>query len=112
VRWQLFCASPRETFTRDGQFGCEFPVSGWESKVYSEPNVTIDPSGMIWVTVPGDKEIRSYDSKGKLLRTITGKSVPGVSFDTPMGIAYSAADNQLIVTDLENRVLRVPLAAP
>ena len=27
-----------------------------------------------------------------------------------MGIAYSAADKQLIVTDLENRILRVPLA--
>ena len=99
-----------QIFTRDGQFVNEFPVSGWESKVYSEPNVTVDPNGTIWVTVPGDKEIRAYDSKGKLLRTITGKSIPEVSFDTPMGIAYSAADKQLIVTDLENRILRVPLA--
>jgi sugar lactone lactonase YvrE len=99
-----------QIFTADGQFVNEFPVSGWESKVYSEPNVSIDPSGTIWVTVPGDKEIRAYDSKGKLLRSITGKSIPGVSFETPMGIAYSAADKQLIVTDLENRILRVPLA--
>jgi YYY domain-containing protein len=98
-----------QIFTRDGQFVNEFPVSGWESKVYSEPNVAVDPSGTIWVTVPGAKEIRAYDSKGKLLKTITGKSIPGVSFDTPMGIAYSAAEKQLIVTDLENRVLRVPL---
>ena len=98
-----------QIFTRDGQFVSEFPVSGWESKVYSEPNVAIDPSGTIWVTVPGDKEIRAYDSKGKLLKTITGKSIPNVSFETPMGIAYSAADKQLIVSDLENRILRVPL---
>ena len=99
-----------QIFTRDGQFVSEFPVSGWESKVYSEPNVAIDPSGTIWVTVPGDKEIRAYDAKGKLLKTITGKSIPNVSFETPMGIAYSAADKQLIVSDLENRILRVPLA--
>ena len=99
-----------QIFTEDGQFVSEFPVSGWESKVYSEPNVTVDPSGTIWVTVPADKEIRAYDGNGKLLRTITGKSIPGVSFDTPMGIAYSPATKELIVTDLENRVLRVPPA--
>ncbi len=99
-----------QIFTPDGQFVSEFTVSGWESKVYSEPHVALDPNGTIWLTVPGDKEIRNYDTKGKLLRTITGKSIPGVPFDTPMGIAYSAATKELIVTDLENRILRVPLA--
>jgi len=98
-----------QLFSRDGHFVGAFPVPGWESKVYSEPNITLDPLGRIWVTVPGVKEVRSYDRTGKLLRAITGNSIPGAAFDTPMGIAYSAASHDLIVSDLEHRVVRLPL---
>ncbi|HVM97039.1 MAG TPA: DUF2298 domain-containing protein, partial [Candidatus Acidoferrales bacterium] len=42
-----------QIFSRDGQPVGNFKVPGWESKVFSEPHVTIDPRGMIWVTVPG-----------------------------------------------------------
>jgi DNA-binding beta-propeller fold protein YncE len=97
-----------QVFDRDGRFLSQFPVRGWESKVYSEPNVTLDPRGTIWVTVPGAKEVRNYDRSGKLLRTITGQSAGGAGFETPMGIAYSAATRELIVTDLNNRVVRIP----
>ncbi|MFI5364296.1 MAG: DUF2298 domain-containing protein [Candidatus Binatia bacterium] len=99
-----------QIFTRDGQFLSAFPVPGWESKVYSEPNVTLDPRGTIWVTVPLAKEIRNYDSAGKLLRTVTSGSVPGVRFETPMGIVYSAATKELIISDLEGALVRMPLA--
>jgi sugar lactone lactonase YvrE len=98
-----------QIFTRDGQFVSAFPVKGWESRVYSEPHATIDAKGTVWVTVPGDKEVRNYDSTGKLLRAITAKSIPGVTFETPMGIAYSAANKELIVTDLDGRLVRIPL---
>jgi tripartite motif-containing protein 71 len=98
-----------QLFSRDGRFLSAFPVSGWESKVYSEPNITLDPRGRLWVTVPGAKEVRSYDRTGKLLHTITGVSVPDAHFDTPMGIAYNAATHELIVSDLEHRLVRFPL---
>jgi DNA-binding beta-propeller fold protein YncE len=97
-----------QVFNRDGRFLSQFPVPGWESKVYSEPHVTLDPRGTIWVTVPGAKEVRNYDRSGKLLRTIAGQGAGGAAFETPMGIAYSAATRELIVTDLENRVVRLP----
>jgi DNA-binding beta-propeller fold protein YncE len=97
-----------QIFNRDGRFLSQFPVPGWGSKVYSEPHVTLDPRGTIWVTVPGAKEVRGYDRSGKLLRTIAGQSAGGAEFETPMGIAYSAAARQLIVTDLGNRVVRIP----
>ncbi len=99
-----------QIFTRDGELVGVFPVPGWQSKVYSEPYIAIDPRGTIWVTVSGEKEVRNYDASGKLLRTITGKSIPGVSFETPMGIAYSPATQQLIISELENRLVRIPLA--
>ena len=99
-----------QIFTRDGQLVSTFPVPGWESKVYSEPHVTVDAKGAIWVTVPGAKEIRVYDSAGQLLRTITSRSVPGVIFDTPMGIAFSASTKQLFVTDLDHRLFSIPYA--
>ncbi|MFI5396738.1 MAG: DUF2298 domain-containing protein [Candidatus Binatia bacterium] len=98
-----------QLFGRDGRFVGAFPVSGWESKVYSEPNVAVDPSGAIWVTVPGAKEVRNYDRTGKLLRTITAQSIPGVSFSTPMGITYDAAGRELIISDLDHRLVRIPL---
>jgi hypothetical protein len=94
-------------FNRDGSFLSQFPVPGWESKVYSEPSVTLDPRGTIWVTVPGAEEVRNYDRRGKLLRTIAGRSAGGAAFETPMGIAYNAVTRALIVTDLEHRVVRI-----
>jgi DNA-binding beta-propeller fold protein YncE len=97
-----------QVFNRDGRFLSQFPVPGWESEVYSEPHVTVEARGTIWVTVPGAKEVRGYDRNGKLLRTITGREAGGAAFEKPMGIAYSTATHELIVTDLNNRVLRIP----
>ena len=97
-----------QQFTRDGKFVSTFPVLGWETKPYSEPKVAIEPQGTLWVTVPGAHEVRAYNPKGTLLRTITDGSIPNVAFDIPMGIAYNAAARELVVTDLNNRVVRIP----
>ena len=101
-----------QMFTRDGRLAGAFPVAGWESKVYSEPHIVLDARGSIWVTVPGAKEVRNYDRTGKLLRTITATSIPGRSFGTPMGIAYDAASRELVISDLDHRLVRLPLAQP
>jgi len=93
-----------QIFDRDGGFVRQFPVPGWESKVFSEPHVTLDPRGNLWVTVPIAHEVRCYDRTGKLLRTINGQAA---HFDTPMGIAYDATTHELVVADLNNRVVRI-----
>ncbi|MCX8072082.1 MAG: DUF2298 domain-containing protein [Candidatus Binatia bacterium] len=96
-----------QMFTRDGKFLGSFPVPGWESKVFSEPHLTLDARGNVCATVPGDKEVRCYDRSGKLLRAIRGDGSAGVVFDTPMGIAFDAATNELVISDLENRIVRI-----
>ncbi len=96
-------------FSRDGRFLGAFAVPGWESKVYSEPYIAFDPRGTIWVTVPGAHEVRNYSRDGALLRTITGQSLPDAHFDTPMGITYSAAARELVISDLDHRLVRIPL---
>jgi sugar lactone lactonase YvrE len=94
-------------FTRDGRFLGTFPVPGWESKVFSEPHLTLDGRGNLCLTVPGEKEVRCYDRAGKLLRTVRGDGSAGVVFDTPMGIAFDAATGELVISDLENRLVRI-----
>ena len=98
-----------QIFSSEGVVTGRFPVPGWQGKVFSEPHVAIDGKGTIWVTVPSAKEVRAYDASGRLLRTLTGRHIPGVVFDTPMGIAYSASRRELVVSDLEHRIVRVPL---
>jgi YYY domain-containing protein len=97
-----------QIFTRDGAFVGGFPVPGWEIKVYSEPYIAVDPSGTIWVTVPLAKEVRAYSASGQLLRTVTGQAIATAHFDTPMGITVDQKAKQLVVTDLENRIVRFP----
>jgi DNA-binding beta-propeller fold protein YncE len=99
-----------QMFTRDGQSAGEFPVDGWRSEVFSEPDVTLDADGTIWVSVPVEKQIRAYDRSGKLLRTITSQSIASVIFATPMGIDYDPLRKTLVVADLDGRILRVPIA--
>ena len=59
------------------------------------------------VPVPPVHEVRGYDAKGKVLRTITGKSVKGQEFDVPMGIAYDATSKELVVADLRGKIVRL-----
>jgi DNA-binding beta-propeller fold protein YncE len=85
-----------------------FPVPGWRAGVYSEPKVAIAPDGVVWVTVPLAGVVRGYAADGRLLREIGGP--PGdAPFRTPLGVAYDPHGPSLLVTDLENRVMRIPL---
>ncbi|MBI1818534.1 MAG: glycosyltransferase family 39 protein [Deltaproteobacteria bacterium] len=95
-----------QIFSRDGAFVSSFPVPGWLSQVYAEPYVAIDSKGAIWVTVSGAKEVRAYDTSGKLLRTITGKTIPTAQFETPMGIAFNPVTKEMVVSDLEHKLVR------
>lgn len=96
-----------QIFTREGKGAGGFKVDGWLSQAYSEPHIAIDPSQRIWVTVPARREIRAYDSKGKLLKTISNSSHQQARFGMPMGIAYDAGSKTLVVTDLGGEIFRV-----
>lgn len=100
-----------QIFSGDGRFVASFKVSGWESTGFSEPYVAVDAEHRIWVTVPTKQVVRAYDQSGKLLRTVSGQSIPSAPFNTPMGVAYDALNNDLVVSDLNGVLVRFPAAA-
>ncbi len=97
-----------QIFDRDGKYLDAFEVDGWQQKVFSEPHLTVTPEGTIWLTVPVERVVRAYDRSGKLLKEIAGGNQPGAPFDRPMGIDYDPRTRELVVTDLENRLVRLP----
>lgn len=97
-----------QIFDRDGKSLGYFPVEGWEQKVFSEPHITVAPGGTIWVTVPTAYAVRAYDRTGKLLGEVVGGDSPGAPFKRAMGIDYDSNGNELVVTDLESRIVRLP----
>jgi YYY domain-containing protein len=97
-----------QIFDANGKLLSNIPVEGWEQKVFSEPHITVAPDGTIWVSVPTQRVIRAYDPSGKLLREIKGGEEPNLPFDRAMGLAYDKRTDELVVVDLENRVIRLP----
>ena len=98
-----------QIFDTTGVVQGTFDVDGWEAKVYSEPHITVTPSGIIWVTVPLERAVRAYDRAGNLLHEIVGKEDGIGLFQRPMGVAYLPATDELVITDLEHRVIRIPV---
>jgi YYY domain-containing protein len=88
-----------------------FAVPGWQAGVYSEPKMALAPDGTIWLTVPLSGVVRAYGPDGRMLRELSGPA-EGTPFRTPLGIAYDRRGPSLLVTDLENRVVRIPLGEP
>ena len=97
-----------QIFDGNGALISAIAVDGWEQKVFSEPHVAVTPNGTIWVTVPTRQLIRAYDPTGKVIKEIQGGDDPGLPFDRPMGIAYDHNSDTLVITDLENRLVRLP----
>jgi DNA-binding beta-propeller fold protein YncE len=97
-----------EIFNADGTLINQFEVDGWEMKVFSEPHVAVAGDGTIWVTVPTRRAVRAYDPQGKMLREIAGAEAPGSVFQRPMGIALLPGEKELVVSDLEGRLVRLP----
>ncbi|HPC81967.1 MAG TPA: DUF2298 domain-containing protein [Thermoanaerobaculaceae bacterium] len=100
-----------QVFRPDGTLLTLFAVPGWRREVFSEPHVAVDAAGLLWVTVPLAGEIRAYSPQGQLRQTIqTASLVPPVAI--PIGIAFDPVHGQLVVTDIENRLVRFPWPRP
>jgi 4-amino-4-deoxy-L-arabinose transferase-like glycosyltransferase/DNA-binding beta-propeller fold protein YncE len=96
-----------EIYDARGALEREIPVDGWRREVFSEPQAAPDKDGGVWVTVPLANEVRLYSPQGKLSRQIRGAGAKAGSFTRPMGVAVSK--RELVVSDLEGRIVRVPL---
>lgn len=102
------CGNGRvQIFSRDGALLSHFPVPGWRREVFSEPHVAIDADGRLWVTVPLAKELRAYTETGELLHVISGATLDP-PLEIPVGIAYDPGSRVLVVTDIADRVVRIP----
>jgi sugar lactone lactonase YvrE len=97
-----------QTFTNDGKFISSFPVPGWKSAAFSEPHITVDMQGRLWVTVPLTREVRAYDRRGKLLGSSGQGRFTGGRAQMPLGIDFSKQTSELIVSDLGGRLVRLP----
>ena len=96
-----------QIFRPDGTVRTHFAVPGWRREVFSEPHVTVDLVGLLWVTVPLAGEIRAYSPEGELRQTVSGASlVPPIK--VPIGIAFDPVHGQLVVTDIEDQLVRFP----
>jgi DNA-binding beta-propeller fold protein YncE len=100
-----------QIFDADGVFLDSFPVKGWQLKVYSEPNVAVTPEGVIWVTVPAEQAVRAYDRNGKQLEEHVGREPGEGFFHRAMGIVVDPKSGEIIVTDLEGAIVRLPRKA-
>jgi DNA-binding beta-propeller fold protein YncE len=95
-----------QRFDNAGVFKGAFPVEGWRLEPFSEPHMSIDKTGRIWVTVPAQREVRVYDKTGKLQKTLDAGSGSGARFDRPMGIALDGKGGA-VIGDLANRLVRL-----
>jgi DNA-binding beta-propeller fold protein YncE len=100
-----------QIFTENGKLLRTFPVDGWGQRAFSEPHILVTDKGTAWVTVPDAREVRAYDREGKLLETIRGSEDRSGLFQKPMGIALMPGGNELVISDLEGRLVKLPLGA-
>jgi YYY domain-containing protein len=100
-----------QVFSPEGGYEREIAVDGLKLEVYSEPNVAVEPDGTIWVTVPTELAIRAYDRDGNVVEEHVGKQ-PGATFQRPMGVAIDPTNGDVLLTDLEGKVLRLATPPP
>jgi YYY domain-containing protein len=98
-----------QIFDANGQLLDSFPVDGWDTKAFSEPHIALESDDIIWVSIPLKKVIRAYDRDGKLLHEILGEQNGKTYFKVPLGVAYDRETKDLVVTDLENNIARMPI---
>jgi YYY domain-containing protein len=96
-------------FDRNGGFVRAFDVAGWRRATFSEPYLALDPSGLLWASVPLEGEVRGYTPEGRLVTTLRGKDLPeGQRFEKPSGLAL-LPKGRLFVADLEGRFVAISL---
>ncbi len=100
-----------QVFERDGTLVSSFPVEGWRNAPFSEPGLALDGSGSVWASVPLAGEVRLYSADGEVRRRLRTGSPPGLSLGRPTGLAFRARDRHLLVSDLDEGLLSIPVGA-
>jgi len=100
-----------QVFTADGKLITSIPVKGLQLKVYSEPKLAVTREGTVWITVPLEYAIRAYDLEGNVLEEHVGKEKKQGPFGRPMGVAVSPATNDVMIADLDGKILRLASSA-
>lgn len=95
-----------QVFSAEGNVLSTFPVDGLQLKVYSEPKIAVTPDRNVWVTIPTERAIRCYDADGKVIEEHVGKE-RGASFSRAMGVTVDPNTQDILLTDLEGKVLRL-----
>jgi sugar lactone lactonase YvrE len=98
-----------QRFSATGEHKSLFPVDGWKMEAFSEPQIAIDSSGRIWVSVPSAREVRAYSADGKVLETIAAVQSDKELFDRAIGVTLGGDKRSLVIADLANRLVRLPL---
>ncbi len=96
-----------QIFEPSGSFIKFIPVPGLELKSFSEPQIAVAVDGTIWVTVPTQRALRAYDFDGELLEEHVGKEKNATGFTRPMGVASIPGTGDVLVTDVEGKVIRL-----
>ncbi len=99
-----------QVFDEEGEFLAQAGVGGLREAAFSEPYLAVLPGGIVAVSVPLASEIRLLRPDASLLATIPfPRRDPPVR---PTGLALLPGASTLVVADVENGVLTLPLPPP
>jgi DNA-binding beta-propeller fold protein YncE len=88
----------------------EWPVPGWASQeIFHKPYLTVAANGDLYLTDPHQYRVIVYDRNGQLKAAFGAYGLEMNRFGLPVGIAYDATSNQVLVADSDNnRILAFP----
>ena len=96
-----------QKLSRDFTPLAEWPIHGWASQaVDNKPYVRVDRYGNVYTSDPEGHRILVFDSRGTFLAAFGQYGSDMSSFSLPLGLAFDAADNLLVVDSNNGRILR------
>ncbi len=96
-------------FSKDGQEKSQFDVPGIVLQALSEPQLFLDPRGLLWVAVPHAREVRAYSLSGKVQHTLPLTAQAEQETPMPMGVAVDQRRSRVLVATLQGTLEALPL---
>lgn len=85
-----------EVLDKQGKYIKDIAVPSWKEAILSEPYVTFDLQGDLWVSDPANGAVLRFDKAGTVINTYNAAS--GLSILNPIGLAF-ALDGTLYIAD-------------